>query len=220
MADSGRPPQRPDGIPSGTAREWLESERQRGEPPAFLSKSGEPNKAETAGDAAAEQETGALRILKSDSTASLISIVVFISVFSFMVRGVTVGRVVLLAIAGLVALARLGAKRHLKARGFDNARSDAEHRHSGEPNKAETASDAAAEQETGALRILKSDSTMFALLLGILVPAGWLLTRGVTAGRVVLLAAGCLVALACFGATRYLTAKKARERHLRQGSAG
>lgn len=146
-----------------------------------------------------------LGILQSERTASLVSIVVFLSVASFMLRGVTTGRVVLLAVACSVGLARFGAARYLGRNRPESAHAAAALVAS---RGAGAAGDAPQRREAGALRILKSDVVVYALSLWVLVGAGWLVTRGVTVGRVVLLAAGCFAALACFGATRYLRAKK------------
>ena len=122
MSVHSPPPQRPDGASRGAAREWLESERRRSEAPAFFSRSDAgPVEAGAAGDAPQQRETGALGILQSERTASLVSIVVFLSVASFMLRGVTVGRVVLLAAGCLAALACFGATRYLRAKKPANA---------------------------------------------------------------------------------------------------
>ena len=129
------------------------------------------------------------------------------AVLLFVFGGVTVGRVVLLVAGCFIVLAWLGVALYRRARKPESARSAAERRQSDKPKGAEAAGDAPAKREARALRILKSDLTLY--VLGWFVAgAGWILTRGVTVGRVVLLVAGCFVVLGWLGVARYWRARK------------
>ncbi len=98
--------------------------------------------------------------------------------------GVTVERVVWGAIVCSAALAWFVVTLYLKT---------------GKPESPPARLSAApAKRETGALLILKSDLATYTLVLWVAAGMGWLVTRGVTVGAVVFLAAGCFVALACF----------------------
>lgn len=193
MSDHSPPPQRPGGPPRGAAREYLEQERRRSEAAAHSFKSGRPKEAATA-----QQKTGG--ILKSSFVASILIFMVIRGAIRLQLRGVTHSRVVWLVAVCFVALVFFGARWYLKTRKSES---------SAEPKKVDAAGDTPAGREARALRILESDFTLYGLFSWVGVSAALFLVRGVTVWGVVSLAAGCFVALACFGAHRRLSQNQA-----------